>query len=797
MLTKFQQHVQKTLKQPGNSGSVILVAPTGIGKTRAVTAGLESERKRMVYGVPLRALGSGILGEVCTLLRDGKPINAVVHHGQIKGSWLFTEEVVVTTYDQIVCAIPGLPLSLPLSAGHAVAGALLMSTLVLDEVHLAWNISTEALTILFGILEFRKNLDLQTVVMTATLPDSIARMIAKRLDMQAIIVGVDQETIDDEGLADRQSKRHVTLSSLILKRQSKDDKDLDISAVSQILTERGGKRIYFANTVERLQRIYDQLEGAGCDQANITVLHNRMPARWRARAEDTVHRRFGKASTQGDWILLTNQVAEAGLDISAPLVVSDPAPVDTLVQRSGRCARWFRAEKQTGEFKVIDPKSRIEEWAQPYREKSVKLALHEMEKLIGNSGSVNLDWDAERKWINAAWSGAEGEDGVAQVEKCFQRTPFSLNLFDRASQQKSPGLIASAFREILSVDVAVLNIAADGAAGALAEKLRSGLELDASSVSLGQGYALLRKAGSGARVARYRDDEINIEPAHYLVPGELLIVEPDVAYLHPAKGLCFGSAPAESVAQTSELVQTQPQFAQKRGPSHYQSLWEHTRGVMYGVGNRLRMEGDYRRTLKAILRRLEPDSDIEALAGTIADLAVLATGFHDLGKADRSWQQRARAIDPSCPLGLIGRTAQTAGKIGVPHTPPGFWASLHASDCALGDAPQARHLVGAIALAAARHHSSLLDPASAHRHHFDPTAEASEFVSTVLLSTGLPANLTEAILHAAQTPGSPADVPLMVPNDDLFPIYALVGRAILMSDREDAAGQSLEEWGQS
>jgi len=176
---------------------------------------------------------------------------------------------------------------------------------------------------------------------------------------------------------------------------------------------------------------------------------------------------------------------------------------------------------------------------------------------------------------------------------------------------------------------------------------------------------------------------------------------------------------------------------------------------------------------------------------------VLATGFHDLGKADRGWQQRARAIDPSCPLGLIGRTAQTAGKIGVPHTPPGFWASLHASDCALGDAPQARHLVGAIALAAARHHSSLLDPASAHRHHFDPTAEASEFVSTVLLSTGLPAELTEAILHAAQTPGSPADVPLMVPNDDLFSIYALVGRAILMSDREDAAGQSLEEWGQS
>ena len=31
-------------------------------------------------------------------------------------------------------------------------------------------------------------------------------------------------------------------------------------------------------------------------------------------------------------------------------------------------------------------------------------------------------------------------------------------------------------------------------------------------------------------------------------------------------------------------------------------------------------------------------------------------------------------------------------------------------------------------------------------------------------------------------------------NDDLFPIYALVGRAILMADREDAAGRELEQW---
>jgi len=38
------------------------------------------------------------------------------------------------------------------------------------------------------------------------------------------------------------------------------------------------------------------------------------------------------------------------------------------------------------------------------------------------------------------------------------------------------------------------------------------------------------------------------------------------------------------------------------------------------------------------------------------------------------------------------------------------------------------------------------------------------------------------------------DVPLLLPNVNLFPIYALVGRAILMADREDAAGEELEKW---
>jgi CRISPR-associated endonuclease/helicase Cas3 len=255
-----------------------------------------------------------------------------------------------------------------------------MSRLVLDEVHLAWSISPEALTILFGILEFRQRLGLQTVVMTATMPESVAKLIADRMKMKLIVAGED-ETKEDEALAKRKENRHVVVSRMEVKGQKAGEKDVDLAEVVNALREREGKRIYFANTVDRLQRTHDLLEKSGFDMDQVIVLHNRMPGSWRTEAEALVRQQFGKDGPDNNWVLLTNQVAEAGLDISAPFVLSDPGPVDTLIQRAGRCARWFRHSRTDGIFRIIQPpKSKLKDWALPYRDSSVQLALDKLEK---------------------------------------------------------------------------------------------------------------------------------------------------------------------------------------------------------------------------------------------------------------------------------------------------------------------------------------------------------------------------------------------------------------------------------
>lgn len=790
--SKYQRVVQKRVCK---GESVLLVAPTGLGKTFAVAGDPYSPTRKVVYSVPLRALGSDICEAVVDFTSTTTPIRPVIHHGGLQESSLFSEEFIVTTYDQVVAAVPGLPLSLPLKAGHAVAGALLMSRLILDEVHLAWAISEQALPILFGILESRSRLGLQSVLLTATLPGKIARKVADDLGLNLITVGT-EETVDDEQLLLREENRHLRVTHLdIGLKRGQDSRKVDWSVLDTQLLAQDGKRIYFANTVERIQSTYDRLVAAGADVERITILHNRMPSSWRQAAERTVRERFGKGSGSGDWILLTNQVAEAGLDISAPLVISDPAPVDTLVQRAGRCARWFRNGPIDGNFAVLRAsKSLLEgparELCGPYQSRFVVAALDSLP-------SGTLTWTEERNWVNEAWMGGP-KDAEEYVARALEQTAFALNLFDRAAQERRPSEIATAFREILSVNVTV---DAQEFLGDLPQRLNAGYRPDTSSVSLNQARQIVSAAANVAWAIRYDEGDVQAGPAAYVQPGDILIVPPTVAYLHPVKGLCFGDGTTISsdpavVLRGPWLLQEKSNHLLAREGGRRQLLTDHVQAVMEGTEERLSRDGIYRRTLTNILRKIEPSKDPEALANAICLISTLAAAFHDLGKVDQKWQAKARSWDPSFPEGLVGRTANPTARIGIPHTPPGYRAILKAAELLLGPLGPATFLVRAIALAAVRHHSSFVNPAQV-RYVFEPGPGALEFVKWALEKSGAPEQVVEnagIVLQNAKSHPGPDEVPLLLPNDELFPIYALVGRAILMADREDAADRQLEAW---
>jgi hypothetical protein len=326
-------------------------------------------------------------------------------------------------------------------------------------------------------------------------------------------------------------------------------------------------------------------------------------------------------------------------------------------------------------------------------------------------------------------------------------------------------------------------------------------------VTLGRARILARSAGRRAKAIRYDDGDLRVLAIEHLELGDIVVIPPTVAYLHAAKGLCFGDGtkgtdPAIKLESEWEADPSQGTILPREGGQR-QTLINHLRGVMCGVRERLTKDGTYRATLAKILHALEPKST-KTLIDAVAQLATLAAGFHDLGKADVTWQERARAIDPECGAELIGRTAITNRRIGHPHTPPAFHATTKACEILLGSDDSTTHLLRAIALAAARHHSSFLNPALVRlhgdaRYNFRAHPAAEALVREILLEAQAPNSAilrTKEIISAAESIPDLSEIPLALPNDDLFPIYALIGRAILMADREDASAQIFENWKQ-
>ncbi len=121
----------------------------------------------------------------------------------------------------------------------------------------------------------------------------------------------------------------------------------------------GGCAAVICNTVRRAQEIYGALARLFAGRVvapDLALLHARMPFDLRQARENEALLRFGKhgAEVEVDGatrtvrrphraVLVSTQIIEQSLDLDFDLMVSDLAPVDLLLQRSGRLHRHERA----------------------------------------------------------------------------------------------------------------------------------------------------------------------------------------------------------------------------------------------------------------------------------------------------------------------------------------------------------------------------------------------------------------------------------------------------------------------
>jgi CRISPR-associated endonuclease/helicase Cas3 len=739
------EHQQKAWYALTQGKSVILRAPTGSGKTEAVFLPFCCESNgqlpsRLIYTLPLRSLAN----QIERRLRDhaerlGKSTwRIALQHGQKPESVLFAADVVVATIDQVISSYACTPLTLPLRHGNIPAGAVAGSFLVFDEVHLFDpELALQAVQL---ICERLYHMGLPFAILSATLPDSVLDFFEEKLGCEKI--DAQNETIE----------REVLMEFC--------DSELTVETVEDALKQGHRKVIIVVNTVERAINLFQQVRTlAERHGYAVNLLHARFLPEDRQEKERWVEENFGKNASEGKSILIATQVVEVGLDISADCLLTEIAPVDAIIQRAGRCARWGGC----GLVKVF----KVEK-AAPYDENLV----NRTEKVLSQDSNSLLTWEKAKEWVNEVLN-----DRYRQVLE--QGTSF-----ESAIARLSHAAFTGNRREIEGVvrDVQTVEVSLHSDPQSLGE---SALWLPTISVHIGVVKSWLKEGAKAWRLevdreARDAGIQVRCEPIsernqREICLGDRLIFEPTKLAYNPQLGLHLGEGG----------VNFEPQIERER--ARLDITYQDESWICHALKTVNYMERVLERenlAVEGLARLLDISSDEVRRAGKFAAL------LHDLGKLTIEWQKRAGVSESASGHELLAHTKSRD----YAYFPSHATVSAYALWCALeGVIP--RQLGKAVLFAIAHHHSVRAKQVPSYRLH----RSWQQAVKEALEQIGLDSDWLEGV-HQEQP--STTDLRTSFPPleyERLYTAYILVARWLRLADRMATEGDEsaifrYEDW---
>ena len=388
----------------------LLDIPTGCGKTAAVVlawlwrrryASEEVQNKtprRLVYCLPMRVLVEQTRDNCIEWLDKRGLLGGKIDDNGYEPSWDDPTKINVTVLmggedqdewdlyperDAIIIGTQDMLLSRALNRGYGMSryrwpvhfGLLNNDCLwVMDEVQLMGvGVETTA-----QMDAFRRKLGTygtcSSIWMSATMDED-------RLD-----------TVDATGDHEPLNLGEADRSSEVVGKRLKAEKKLEcfsrnlyndnVDEYPEILSERileehqiGSMTLVIVNTVARAQDIFKELQKKNNDH-ELLLLHSR----YRKGKRDEI---ISKLLKGGDLIVVSTQVVEAGVDISARVMFSELAPWPSMVQRFGRCNR--KGEYQDSSIIWID----MDGLSAPYSEDEMDESRKKLDEL-NNASIVEL-----------------------------------------------------------------------------------------------------------------------------------------------------------------------------------------------------------------------------------------------------------------------------------------------------------------------------------------------------------------------------------------------------------------------
>lgn len=389
------------LQANSNKPHTIVTACTGAGKTDYL---LRRCRGRVFYILPFQASINAMFNRIETDLKSAnKNLDIRLLHGASKiaiSDYGIEEKVLQDKVGASIKVLTPHQLSSVVFGIQGFESVLLdieNTDVILDEIHVYTEITR---AIVLKLIDVLLSINCRIHIGTATMPTVLYEEIIKKLGKENVIeIKLDINELES-------FNRHI-----IHKINSLEE---NLNIISNAL-ENNEKIILVCNRVATSQKWYDVISECFPTVKKI-LLHSRFKLSDRKKIETVLIDEFN--SSNECCIVVSTQVVEVSLDISFDLMITETAPLDSLIQRFGRINR-VRNKQTIGNYKpifVIKPPDNKQD-AKPYNLSILKRSydilqdgklleeknLQTMIDAVLNEPDVEINLDKDAILVNKEW----------------------------------------------------------------------------------------------------------------------------------------------------------------------------------------------------------------------------------------------------------------------------------------------------------------------------------------------------------------------------------------------------------